>query len=79
MAYCRHRRATTETNAERKNSELNKALLEIRAFVSLQQDLNGSTWDKWDDLYQQIQKDAGETPQSLRGENVKVDADRGND
>ncbi len=66
MADCRHQSALAETDPARKQVELNKARLEIQAFAAVHGKFTDEWRAKFDKLYQQIQKDQGETPKALK-------------
>ena len=64
-------------SGEEKQKQLQKAITEIRTFAQLDGSLDGEWWLRIDEVCQQIQKDLGETPKSIRSEFEKKAAGDG--
>lgn len=75
IALARRDYALAQTGEE-KQKQLQKAITEIRTFAQLDGSLDGEWWLKIDEVCQQIQKDLGETPESIRSEFEKKAAGR---
>ena len=74
IALARRDYALTRSGEE-KLKQLQKAITEIRTFAQLDSSLDGEWWLKIDEVYQQMQKDLGETPKSIRSEFEKKPAE----
>lgn len=68
VAQCRRQWALSQTDKTKKTEGLEKGLQAIRTTAQIADSLEGEWWDRLDELYQTIQRDLGQTPESIRAQ-----------
>lgn len=66
VADCHRLWALAQEEDEKKKEGLQRALQDIRTTAQLADSLDGDGWDRLDDLYQTIQRELDQTPESIR-------------